>query len=360
MKVAFYATMKPPDDPVPSGDRTMARLLVNAIEQAGHEVELVSHVKCRVRAPEHFGEVAEAAAAEAERVSRRWTAEGVPDVVVAYHVYYKSPDLIGAALARRFDLPYVTIEASHAGKRDRDDWASAQAISIDAIRQAALNVCLTARDREGVARLVADERIAMLAPFIDVQRDIAVARECAPGEPVQLITVAMMLKGNKMESYRLLAAAVKQLKPGGWRLSLVGDGPMRAQVEQMFAGVENVQFHGELDRKNVLDRLAQADVFVWPGWREAFGLAYLEAQACGVPVAAMTSGGVEAVVADGQSGLLSQEGDAAALAVNLQMLIDDAELRRQMGRAAAGIVQQQHSLKVASAVIGGFLKRVTG
>jgi hypothetical protein len=44
MKVAFYATMKPPDDPVPSGDRTMARLLVKALETAGHEVELVSHV----------------------------------------------------------------------------------------------------------------------------------------------------------------------------------------------------------------------------------------------------------------------------------------------------------------------------
>jgi hypothetical protein len=95
---------------------------------------------------------------------------------LAYHVYYKSPDMIGAALARRFDLPYVTIEASHAGKRDRDDWASAQAMSNDAIRQAALNVCFTARDREGIARLVADERIAMLAPFIDVP---CVTLQCA-------------------------------------------------------------------------------------------------------------------------------------------------------------------------------------
>jgi hypothetical protein len=59
---------------------------------------------------------------------------------------------MGAALARRFGLPYVTFEASHAGKRDRDDWASAQAHSSAAIRQAALNVCFTDRDREGVAQ----------------------------------------------------------------------------------------------------------------------------------------------------------------------------------------------------------------
>jgi hypothetical protein len=72
--------------------------------------------------------------------------------------------------------------------------------------------------------------------------------KCKPGDRasranlVELICVAMMLKGNKMESYRLLAQAARQLKPGGWRLTLIGDGPMRAQVEQMFAGVENVQF----------------------------------------------------------------------------------------------------------------------
>lgn len=359
MKVAFYATMKPPDDPVPSGDRTMARLLVKAIERAGHEVELISHARCRVRTPEHLEEVAEAAAAEVERVSRRWAVDGAPDVVVAYHVYYKSPDMVGAALARRFGLAYVTFEASHAGKRDRDEWASAQVISNDAIRQAVLNVCFTQRDREGVAGLVPDDRICLLAPFIDVPCDMKATGPRAPGGPVELTTVAMMLKGNKMESYRLLAEAVRQLRPGGWRLNLIGDGPMRAQVEQMFAGVENVRFHGELERQAVLNRLAGADVFVWPGWREAFGLAYLEAQAFGLPVVAMQSGGVEAVVADGQSGLLSREGDAAALAANLQMLIDDADLRGQMGQAAARKVAQQHSLPVASAAIDGFLKRVT-
>lgn len=359
MKVAFYATMKPPDDPVPSGDRTMARLLVTALERAGHEVELISHVRCRVRTPEHLDEVANAAAAEVERVSRRWAVDGAPDVVVAYHVYYKSPDMIGAALARRFGLPYVTFEASHAGKRDKDDWAGVQAISSDAIRQAALNVCFTQRDREGVAGLVPDDRTVMLAPFIDLPSDMEATGQRAPGGPVELISVAMMLKGNKMQSYRLFAEAIGQLRPGGWRLNLIGDGPMRAQVEQMFAGVANVRFHGELERQAVLNRLAGADVFVWPGWREAFGLAYLEAQALGLPVVAMNSGGVEAVVADGQSGLLSQEGDAAALAANLQMLIDDAELRGQMGQAAARIVKRQHSLAVASAVIDGVLKRVT-
>jgi glycosyltransferase involved in cell wall biosynthesis len=358
MKVAFYATMKPPDDPVPSGDRTMARLLVKALETAGHEVELVSHARCRVRTPEHLEEVAAMAAAEVERVSRRWTAQVAPDVVVAYHVYYKSPDLVGAALARRFGLPYVTFEASHAGKRDRDGWAGVQAHSSAAIRQAALNVCFTHRDREGVARLVGQQHIAMMAPFTDAAGEMQARRPHKPGDLVELICVAMMLKGSKMESYRLLAQAARQLKPGGWRLTLIGDGPMRAQVEQMFAGVDNVQFAGELDRQAVLARLAQADVFVWPGWREAFGLAYLEAQSTGLPVVAMRSGGVDAVVDDGHSGLLSGEGDDKALARNLERLIGDETLRAQLGGQAARKVRSRHSLSVASEAIDGFLRQV--
>ena len=52
MKIAFYAPMKPPDHPVPSGDRTMARLLVRALETAGHEVRLA----CRLRSRDPRGE----------------------------------------------------------------------------------------------------------------------------------------------------------------------------------------------------------------------------------------------------------------------------------------------------------------
>ncbi|MBT3400519.1 MAG: glycosyltransferase family 1 protein, partial [Rhodospirillaceae bacterium] len=47
MRVAFYAPMKPPDHPVPSGDRHLARLLLQALRHAGHEPELVSRFVSR-------------------------------------------------------------------------------------------------------------------------------------------------------------------------------------------------------------------------------------------------------------------------------------------------------------------------
>ena len=357
MKVAFYASMKPPDDPVPSGDRTMARQLFKAMELAGHEVELISRMKCRVRSPQHLDEVRADAAHEVKRISAHWRAQGAPEVVVTYHVYYKSPDLIGAELARLFGIPYVTVEASHAGKRSAGEWAPAQRLSDEAIAQAAMNICFTSRDREGVAKLADAGRIAMLVPFVDLDGfDAPPPREAH--DPVELVTVAMMLKGAKMESWRLLARAVRGLAPGGWRLMLVGDGPQRDEVERLFHGVETVRFAGQVDPRGVAGYLARSDVFVWPGWSEAFGLVYLEAQAMGLPVVAMRSGGVADVVRDGETGLLSAEEDVTALTASLARLIGDAGLRRQMGDNGMAFVRGERSLDVASAELDRLLRQV--
>ena len=356
LKVAFYSSMKPPDDPVPSGDRTMARQLFKALEMAGHEVDLISRMKCRVRSPEHLGEVRADAGHEVSRIAALWRAEGAPDVVVTYHVYYRSPDLIGAALARQFGIPYVTVEASHAGKRSTGEWADAQALSDAAIAQAALNICFTARDREGIAKIASPDRIALLAPFADLDGFDPPPVRAGDGL-VELITVAMMLKGAKMESWRLLADAIRQLKPDGWRLLLVGDGPLRGEVEKLFSGVEAVRFAGQVDRQSVAGLLARSDIFVWPGWREAFGLAYLEAQAMGLPVVAMESGGVADVVRHGETGLLSPQGDAVALASSLEWLIGDAALRQQMGKKAMQFVRSERSLPLASAALDALIRR---
>ena len=108
--------------------------------------------------------------------------------------------------------------------------------------------------------------MALLAPFADLDGFDPPPARSGDG-PVELITVAMMLKGAKMESWRLLADAVRRLKPDGWRLLLVGDGPLRGEVEKLFSGIGQVRFAGQVDRQSVAGLLARSDVFVWPGWR---------------------------------------------------------------------------------------------
>ena len=155
MRIAFYAPLKPPDHPVPSGDRQMARMLIAALERAGHVVEVVSRLRAYLtdNTQPLLAKLQDEAAGEIDRISRQWRENGPPDLWVTYHPYYRAPDLLGPRLASASSIGYVTIEASYAHKRDRTGWAEAQALVVEALRSAALNICFTARDREGLMRL---------------------------------------------------------------------------------------------------------------------------------------------------------------------------------------------------------------
>ena len=109
------------------------------------------------------------ARAEIERIAAAWTSGAKPDLWLTYHPYYRSPDLLGPALAREFGIPYVTVEASYSRKRDRDAWANAQQLLKSAVEKAALNICFTKRDQDGLVMLGPDIRLAYVPPFIDVR-----------------------------------------------------------------------------------------------------------------------------------------------------------------------------------------------
>src|SRR5690606_25682931 len=120
--IAFYAPMKPPDDPVPSGDRTMARALLMALEGAAlGDVRLASGLRSR----DGIGDAAaqdrifEAAEREIERLS----AGPRPDLWLTYHTYYKAPDLLGPRLSRHWGIPYAVIEGTRASSRLQGPYA---------------------------------------------------------------------------------------------------------------------------------------------------------------------------------------------------------------------------------------------
>ena len=119
-------------------------------------------------------------------------------------------------------------------------------------------------------------------------------------------------------------------------LVLVGDGPERAVTEAAIArlGVgEYVRFLGKVDA--VADLLRAADLFLLPSASESFGLAALEAMACGVPVIASRVGGVPEVVVDGESGGLVGVGDVDALAARA---IEYLEPRRWKQAREAAVI----------------------
>ena len=101
MRIAFYSPMKSPNHPVPSGDRQMARLFIKALRHAGHTVEIASELRSFCRQPDavHYAAITTAAREEVARLTDVWTAGPRPDLWFCYHPYYKSPDLLGPALA---------------------------------------------------------------------------------------------------------------------------------------------------------------------------------------------------------------------------------------------------------------------
>ncbi len=362
MRIAFYAPLKAPHHPVPSGDREMARLLVAALRTGRHEVELASGFRSFLPSPEpaRMRQVEAEAAREVDRLGAVWQDAGPPDLWFVYHPYYKAPDLLGPRLASRFGLPTVAVEASQAGKRATGPWAHWHALNEAAIHAAKLHVCFTPRDAEGLAGLVDPARIVMLPPFIAAGPFGAVRRVSAGGA-VELVTVAMMRPGDKLRSYRFLAEALAALPSAlDWRLTVVGDGPERAVVAAMFRTLPagRVVWAGERDPAGVADVLTAADLYVWPGSGEAYGLAYLEAQAAGLPVLAMDCGGIASVVVGGETGLLTSEGNLPAYVAALARLIADPDLRDHLGAAGRRMVLEERTVEGAAARLSSALRRL--
>lgn len=355
MRIAFHAPLKPPGHPVPSGDRLMARLLMRALAMAGHEVVLVSDLRPFLRDP-HAGMLAAfqtMAEAEARAIAARWRREGAPDLWFTYHPYYKAPDLLGPRLAREFGLPYVTAESSWSSRRNDGDWGAAQDLVRAGLAQAALNLCLTARDLAGIRAAEPGARVARLPPFIDAAPFAALPPAPRPGH---LVAVAMMRPGDKLSSHLALAHALARIGDRDWHLTLVGDGPARSEVEAAFAPfARRVTFTGALPAEAVARVLSTGAIHVWPGHGEAYGLAYLEAQAAGLPVVAEATAGVPEVVEDGRTGLLTPERDPEAFAAAVALLLDDPVRRTEMALAARDFVLAERSLEGASARLGRFL-----
>ncbi len=361
MKIAFYSPLKSPNHPVPSGDRLMARLLMAALVKAGHQVEIASEVRAFL--PDASADAIETRAAamnvERARISALWRERGAPDVWFCYHPYYKAPDLMGPALAREFGIGYVTAEASYSARRNNGLWADMQQQVLDAIEQASVNICLTRRDLEGLAAASPGASLALLPPFIDP--GLFLEKPLRP-EPRRLITVAMMRSGDKMDSYVMLADALSRLTHLPWQLSVVGDGPRAADVRALFGGfdADRIVWYGEKSAAEIAALLSKAALYVWPGCGEAYGLAYLEAQAAGLPVVAQEIAGVPEVVLDGRTGLLTSPGDIDAYAQAIERLLANDAQRRALAGAARSFAVEERSLERAavrlSAILDEYIK----
>ena len=127
------------------------------------------------------------------------------------------------------------------------------------------------------------------------------------------------------------------------RLTIIGDGPLRAELEQFaeqLGVADHITFMGERDHTTVLAVMATSAVVCIPsvtaanGDTEGLPTVVYEAGAMGVPVVASQSSGIPEAVDHGVTGLLVGERDIAAIAAGVASLLNDDALRLRMGQAA--------------------------
>ena len=353
MKICFYAPFKPLGHAHPSGDLVTATGIFDFLINQGHQVMAASSLRCRwiYWKPWLWLKLIR----ERSRVVHEFS-DISADLWFTYHSYYKAPDLLGPAVSRKLNIPYVIFQGIYATKRRRQ-WKAKPGFYLNKNSLCAADhvFCNKSVDLLNLKRLLPEDRVSFVAPGImpgDFAFDAKARKKLRrtwniEDDPV-IFSAAMFRPDVKTEGLIWVIRACGELYRQGqnFRLIIAGDGKEREKLRQLAAEhvADRVVFPGKIARKDMYRYYSAADVFVFPGIRESLGMVYLEAQSCGLPVVAFNNAGVPEAVQDGKTGLLVPMYALTPFVAAVKRLMVDKNLRRQMGFAAKSYVRQFHDL----------------
>ncbi len=182
-----------------------------------------------------------------------------------------------------------------------------------------------------------------------------------PATPIML-AVGMMRPGDKLDSYRALGAALGRLADRPWHLVVAGDGPAEPDVRAALAPLGGgVAYAGFVPEKALPALLCRRGPLCLA--RHPRGLRHGDPRgAVGRPRRGRRRrpGGVPDIVRDGNTGLLTPEGDQAAFAAAVAALLGDPGRRKEMGLRALALAAGEHTLAAAARALHNALARVSG
>lgn len=263
-----------------------------------------------------------------------------PDVVHVVNPAFLGPT--GIALARWFNLPLVA-----SGHMDIPSYTTHYVgewgvpIAWWLFRSAHNIADLNLVPSSAMMRQVRDHgyrRVRWWHRGIDTERfhpdrrSAAMRERLSGGKPNDFLAVYVG-RITREKNVHLLRDAFQGLD--GVRLALVGGGPELEQMQAYFAGSETT-FTGYLRGDDLVSAFASADVLVFPSTSETFGLAPLEAMACGLPVIASLSGGLVDTLRPGVNALVYDPADPAQIGERVRQLRDSPE---SLARLRAGALE---------------------
>ncbi len=255
------------------------------------------------------------------------------------HVHYAIPHASAAWMAQQIlraqgiRIPFITtLHGTDITLVGRDP-SFEPVITFAMERSTAVTAVSESLRQETCAHFPVKRPIEVIPNFIRLERyghfeDPALRRRFAPNGEKLMVHVSNFRPVKRVRDVLTVFMGVRKRMPV--RLLLIGDGPDRHEAELMCRAngtCADVLFLGKMTEPEAV--VANCDLFVLTSETESFGLAALEAMACGVPVVSTRSGGTSEVVEESVAGLLNEVGDTDAMVANaLAILKDEATLQR--------------------------------
>jgi N-acetyl-alpha-D-glucosaminyl L-malate synthase BshA len=218
--------------------------------------------------------------------------------------------------------------------------------------------------RETVREFRTERPIEVIHNFVDTElfqpkASCAARDRLSPNGEKVLMHISNFRKVKNLPVLLKVFQEVQQHVPA--RLALVGDGPERESTERQAEDmgiIDRVDFLG--DQEFVAELLPAADVFVLPSQHESFGLAALEAMACGVPVVGSRIGGLPEVIIHEETGYLCDPNDVPCMSAIVLGLLRNEDLRLKIGRAARARAEQEFNRdKVVARYVDAYRRLVS-
>jgi len=293
--------------------------------------------------------------------------EGIVYDVV--HSHYWLSGSAGAELGRRWGVPHVITfhtlarakRRARAGEKEPDIRVSTESrvmSEVDVI------IASTEEERRDINRLynIPPHKVEVVPAGVDLDAFRSIGKADAR-KVLGLTEDRIVLSVGRIEPLKgldiLIGAVAKLENRRSTRLVIVGGAPGRDQemdrLKSLTADLEiqdMVTFTGAVRQSELPTYLSAADVFVIPSYHESFGLAALEAMACGVPVVAARVGGLKTFIANGATGYLVPWHCSEPYTERLDVLLANPALRESMGRAARAKAETMGWSRVAKGIVG--------
>ena len=300
------------------------------------------------------------------------------------HSHYWLSGRVGMALGRGWDVPHAATFHTLAKAKLRARAGEREPQLRTVVEERVLHgadaiVVSTEEEREDLVRLYRARRhkVCVVPAGVDLELfapldKIQARRVLGLSEKKVILYVGRIepLKGLDLllRALTLLedAADTRLLVVGG-NLEREGElGRLRSMAAAL--GIEHmVTFIGSVSQDELPNYYSASDVFVLPSYYESFGLAALEAMACGTPVIASRVGGLKTFIKHGESGYLVPWHCPEPFAQRLDVLLSNPALRERMGRAARAKAQQMgwgraadRLLELYSCLIGDTMRSAAG